>query len=302
MPARKFDPRKFRAARQEANKTQAAVAAELGNVKETAVAKWERDDTKPHPEMLPQLAEIVGLPLDALAPREGLRNLADLRCDAGLYLKDTIKVLQKVSPKTLTSSAVHKAEKKSRKLSEKYVEPLAKAYGVDVDVLLAAQERTWGNNVPDPATTSTERQDVPRTLSEKMRYLVDHTYGGGKLPPSDAEIARTINVTAGAVVISETGVQELRSGRGDDRPTPPEILDGLEAAYNAPEGFFHPDRESVVHDLAAALETAAKLRGVKIAARGGDGALSGSFLKVVEGLLDQIEEGNLPGISSDELD
>ncbi|MFF8786783.1 helix-turn-helix domain-containing protein [Streptomyces sp. NPDC015125] len=299
MPERTFDRHEFRKARRAANKSQAAVAAELG-VKEPAVAKWESGRTKqPPPEKLPQMAVIVNLPLDVLAPRAGRRNLADLRCDAGLTLTDTLEELRKTFPKLRTSVVVRNAETKVRQLAEHYVEPLADAYGVEVEVLLAAQERTWGNDVPEPTVAD---EDLPRTLSGKMQLLIDQTYGGELNPPSDGDIARTINTMAGKVVISESGVGILRSGGADNSPVSTEILDGLAAAYHAPTGFFYPGEEAIARDFTSTVKRAARLRGVTLAARGGEAALNSALLKTVDDLLDSIEKGELPGISAEELD
>lgn len=127
---------------------------------------------------------------------------------------------------TKSSGPVANAERGKRRLSPKFQEPLAKAYRVPVEELLAAQERSFGIEVPAASGGSS----VPRSVAEKITYLLEHSYPGAQTPPSDAEIARAVNEHAGGQVITETGVRDLRTG--DDAELPPLVASGLAEVFD----------------------------------------------------------------------
>ncbi|MDF9810872.1 helix-turn-helix transcriptional regulator [Streptomyces sp. SPB162] len=293
MPSRHFDGRRVRAVRRAADLTQSQVAKALG-IADPTVASWETGQSCPDGDRLPALAAALGADLDALFPREGWPDLADLRCDAGYSQYQTKDVLG-----TKSAGPVANAERGVRRLRAAYAEALADAYGVGVEELLAAQERSFGNDAPLPPTPPDERRRDPRTLSEKIAFMVEHTYQGGQTPPADVEIARVVNAQAGGTVVSESDVHDLRTGARTDAS--PQILAGLAAAYHAPPQFFRPDDEAV-RELAANLELIASFRRGEVgtmATRGGGGALNTRLVSFLNDLLDDIEDGKLPGVGTD---
>ncbi|MFE1189975.1 helix-turn-helix domain-containing protein [[Kitasatospora] papulosa] len=266
MPERIFDRAKFRARRRERNKTQGFIAEGIG-VREAAVAKYESGETTPPPEKLPRLAGLVEMELDELAPRHGLPNLADLRCDAGYTQKDTPTIIGTSSP-----SPVRKAENGLRRLSELFEQPLASAYGVALQELRAAQERSFGNEVPAvvpdvPASAPVIRPDAapPQTLADKITYLLEQTYTPSS-QPTDNDLARAANKAAGRLLLNESLMQALRTGeqtKADD-----DVLDALAHAMDVPSVFFRSDDREVAQ-IVARIKNVRQDFGV-MAARGGE--------------------------------
>lgn len=325
MPPRIFEPRRVRLERLAAELTQEEAGALMG-VSGVAVGNWESGKKTPDPEKLPALARVLQRDLDDLFPREGPPDLADLRCDAGYAQYRTTDIIG-----TRSAAPVSKAERGLRRLDPQYVPLLATAYGVSVDALLAAQERSFGRGAegaaerfsgptavaakpvapqsqaqpqpqPQPETEpetapSGVASDIPSSLSGRIAYLDDHLRGQGQLPPDDAEIARTVNERAGAVVVSAADVRDLRDGAPLRRAMPPVLIDGLAQAFGVVPQFFQPDQEAV-REMAAGLQMLALLRSGRIgavAARSGDGEPSPELVQFVDGLLDDIDAGKLPG-------
>lgn len=267
MPERIFDRAKFRARRRERNRTQLFIAEHL-EVGEAAVAKYEGGETTPPQEKLPMLADLVELELDELAPRPGPPNLADLRCDAGYTQKDTPAIIGTSSP-----SPVRKAENGVRRLSETFEQPLADAYGVTLQELRAAQERSFGNevpvvvpDVPVPAPVVVADTDAPpQTVAEKITYLLERTYVPAERP-SDEGLARAANKAAGRLLLNESLVRALRTGEQTEAGE--DVLDALAAAMDVPPVFFRTnDRE--VAQIVARIKNVRQDFGV-MAARGGE--------------------------------
>lgn len=234
MPARRFDRGRLRRARRAEELSQGDVAAALG-VGTSSVAGWEADTpTAPDPEKLPALAAAVKQPLDDLFPRPGLPDLTDLRCDAGLYRYETSEIIGTRSP-----GPVRSAERGERRLKDRYLAPLSRAYGVSAEELLAAQERSFGRDVPD---TPGDGFAIPASLAEKFTYLLQHTYPNSR-PPSDQEIAVGINTFAGSEVTDAGEVAALRTGEQDSAAAI--VIEGLADYLGVSKLFFASDEEAV---------------------------------------------------------
>ncbi|WP_405421430.1 helix-turn-helix domain-containing protein [Streptomyces erythrochromogenes] len=282
MSARIFDGQRVRALRRSAELTQEAVATAVG-VHATSVTAWERGTSHPDPERLPALARALGQSLGELFPRDGLPTLADLRADAGYFQNEVPALLG-----TKSAGPVANAERAKRRLSGVYVEPLAKAYGVSVEQLMAAQERSFGVDVPEP------HPEVPTSLADKMRYLMDNP-GDDQVPPSDAEIARAVNEYVGARVISASGVADLRTGEVTEASPP--VLEGLSAAFGVSALFFR-SRDVVKQQVAEGLTLLAhvksgSIRGLKGRQMGPEG-LPTEVMAMINEMVAEIEERGLP--------
>ncbi|MEU8678075.1 helix-turn-helix domain-containing protein [Streptomyces sp. NPDC048560] len=282
MPARIFDGQRVRALRRSAELTQEAVATAVG-VHATSVTAWERGTSHPDPERLPALARALGQPLDAMFPRDGLPTLADLRADAGFFQNEVPGLLG-----TKSAGPVANAERAKRRLSGVYVEPLAKAYDVSVEQLMAAQERSFGVEVPEP------HPEMPTSLADKMRYLLENP-DDDSVPPSDAEIARAVNAYVGAQVISAAGVADLRNGEVTEASPP--VLEGLSAAFGVSALFFR-SRDVVKRQVAEGLTLlanvqAGKIRGLKGRQMGPEG-LPTEVMALINNIVAEIEERGLP--------
>ncbi|NJQ04056.1 helix-turn-helix transcriptional regulator [Streptomyces lonarensis] len=227
MPARRFDRERVRAVRRAADISQADVASALGAADST-VAGWESGATTPDLERLTALAKVLNRPLDDLFPRDGLPDLADLRCDAGLYRYETKSIIG-----TKSDGPVAGAEQGVRRLKDRYIPPLAAGYGVSEEELKRAQDRSFGEVDEDAA----EVEGRPETLAEKITLLLERTYPG-RTAPGDQEIADAVNAYAGSAVTSAEGVEALRKG-SDDAPAPV-VLEGLAQFFDVSKLYFEP--------------------------------------------------------------
>ncbi|MGK4906471.1 helix-turn-helix domain-containing protein [Streptomyces albus] len=286
MPARLFDGRRFRLARQAADLKQIDVALGAGLRSHFPVSSWETGDAKPDPDKLPVLASVVGRDLDDLFPRQGDPDLADLRCDAGLSQQAAADALG-------TSRApIGKAERGRRRLAPEYEAPLAAAYGVDVAMLRRAQERSFGNPVPEPAAaedSASSTSALPRTIAEKINYLLEHTYTQ-HTAPSDDEIARQGNEKTGLSVLDTDLVRDLRSGARTQADE--DALDALAAALDVPPVFFRSN-DAAVHRIVSGVRlVTGGLRGV--AARGETEALPTELLDFINAAVEEIKATDFP--------
>ncbi|MGW0546639.1 helix-turn-helix transcriptional regulator [Streptomyces altiplanensis] len=291
MPARHFDRDRVRTLRRSRDITQSEVAEAVG-VGGSTVASWELGTSTPDGEKLPALAKFFGLPLDELFPRgiNELPDLTDLRCDAGYSQYQT-----KDLTGTKSSGPVANAERGRRRLSEKFHRPLADAYGVTVEELLAAQERSFGNEVPAPAGATR----TPRSVAEKITYLLEHSYPGAQVAPSDAEIAKAVNEHAGGQVISENGVRALRTGAEADLP--PIVAEGLAELFAVSPLYFQPD-DTVARQVVEGLRLlAAARKGTigRVEARGlGPEGLSDDVLAFVNQVVEELASREKPGTAN----
>ncbi|MGW1194466.1 helix-turn-helix domain-containing protein [Streptomyces sp. NPDC002536] len=283
MPTRQFDGARVRAERRAADLRQDDVAKSMG-VGRGAIAKWETGATVPDAHKLPMLAKALGKPLDELFPRDGAPDLADLRCDAGYAQNETGRIIGAQS-----HIPVYKAERGIARLDDSYVKPLAGAYGVTVDELLAAQDRSFG--VP-AAAQSDERVRAPRTVAEKINYLLGNAYFGQD-PPTDAEIAQAINEEAGTTVATADDVRALRTGTVTFAS--PVICAGLARAFQIEPAFFEDDAEvnPAVREVLENMRFLWSLHEGQIlglAARGSSAGLSAGMIAKMNELVAELQE------------
>ncbi|MFG2836074.1 helix-turn-helix domain-containing protein [Streptomyces zaomyceticus] len=229
MPPRQFDGRRLRAARRAKELSQKEVGAAVG-VKAPAVSRWEDNQEFPKGEKLPALAAAVGQPLDVLFPNDGPADLQLLRCDAGLSVTQAAEVIK------ASRVPVSNAEGGRRRLNEAYVKPLAEAYGVTEEELRAAQDVSFGLR-PEG---SHDIPAAPRTVGEKINYLVQHGYVGQEAP-SDEEIARLVNEHAGGTAVTTDDIGALRAGTATEASEA--VRAGLAHALQVDAGLFQDDAE-----------------------------------------------------------
>jgi transcriptional regulator with XRE-family HTH domain len=255
MPVRHFDGRRVRAERRAAELTQRYVAQEVG-VSVPAVVSWEAGKSAPDGEKLPALARALRMELDELFPRDGLPDLADLRCDAGYSQAATKEIT-----KTRSAGPVAHAERAKRRLSEGFVQPLAATYGVSVEELLAAQERSFSND-PEPARRTGEsapapdRPELPGTFAKRLDHLCKNDPRG---PFSDAQIAAILQ-EAKLPPVSDTYVEQLRTGRRDN-PTKHHI-EGFAKLFGVPVKYFFEDDTAQVVNTLLGMVNGLKAKGV----------------------------------------
>ncbi|MER7684531.1 helix-turn-helix transcriptional regulator [Streptomyces sp. NPDC097610] len=261
MPARRFDAERLLLARRDARLRQSEVGKILG-VSDARVSAWETGRSVPDPEKLPGLAEALKHGLDVLFPRAGRPDLADLRADAGFSQTATRKLIG-----TRTQGPVAAAENGRRRLAAEYEQRLADAYGVSVEALRRAQERSFGNDVPEPGEPEPEKSvqedgtALPTTLAERIVYVLEQAPN----PLSDAEIAVAGNARAGKQILSEGLVRDLRMGVVTSATS--EELDALAQALDTTPLIWSNDAD-VQRIIAETLLLKGQI--AAIAARGGE--------------------------------
>ncbi|AKN73681.1 hypothetical protein QR97_31545 [Streptomyces sp. PBH53] len=276
MPARLFDAQALLLARRDENRKQSDVATEVG-VSAARVSAWETGRSVPDPEKLPRLAAAVRRDLDTLFPRNGRPDLADLRADAG-YSQSATRALTG----TRTPGPVAAAENGQRRLSKEYEQRLADAYGVSVDALRRAQERSFGHDVPEPGESSAAKTAsadsgsgvLPATLAGKITYVLDRM----PAPVTDAALAARGNDLVGAEVLTEDLVHDLRTGVVTSASD--EVLRALAEALDTTPLMFRSHDAGVERVIAETLVLRNQV--AAIAARGGaEAGLSAELLAFI---------------------
>lgn len=224
MPPRQFDGKRLRAVRRALDIKAEELGAAVG-VTGAAVSGWESGNDFPKAERFPAIAAALKQPLDDLFPHDGPADLRLLRSDAGLSMAQAADVIG------TTRVPLRNAEMGKRRLQDAFVRPLADAYGVTEEELLAAQDRSFGMGDPRPP--------APRSVGEKIDYLLEH-WPAGQNPPSDEEIARTVNAHAGT---TSTAADIVALRKGDVTDPSDEVRAGLAHALQVDEAVFADDTE-----------------------------------------------------------
>ncbi|KOV12408.1 XRE family transcriptional regulator [Streptomyces sp. XY431] len=257
---------------------------ELGDavgVSAPTVARWETGQDFPKGEKLPGIAAALGQPLDVLFPHDGPPDLQLLRCDAGLSVTQAAEAIN------ASRAPVSNAEAGRRRLSDAYVQPLAAAYGVTEEELLEAQDCSFG--VP-PKTSRGSQESAPRTVGEKINYLLQYGYAGQQAP-SDEEIARAVNDHAGVTVVTTNDIAGLRAGATTDASDV--VRSGLAEALQVDSAVFQDDAVLVP----AAREFLESLRFLGtihegqilgLAARGNSEGLSAEMMAAINALVGEL--------------
>ncbi|GAA1219235.1 hypothetical protein GCM10009665_06610 [Kitasatospora nipponensis] len=251
-------------------------------VSSAAVARWENGDDHPKGEKLPAIAAALGQPLDDLFPHDGPPDLQLLRCDAGLSVAQAAAIIG------ASRVPVSNAESGRRRLNDAYVPPLAKAYRVTEAVLLAAQDCSFGIR---SGASPDQQASAPRTIGEKINYLLEHGYVGQEVP-SDEEIARVVNDHAGGPVVTVEDIVALRTGATTDAPEV--VRAGLAEALQVDAALFQDDAE-VSQSAREFLEAIRFLGSIQrgqilgLAARGQSEGLSAEMMAKINDLVGELK-------------
>lgn len=273
MPVRQFDGQRVLAARRAAGLERRELARRLGASKAT-IGDWERGDATPSPERFLALADALGQDPQVLFPRLGPPDLRDLRCDAGYTQLEAARALG------ISRLPLSNAEAGTRRLNTDYIEPVAHLYGVECDVLEAAQERSFTTS----AAPETEDQR-PQSLGEKITAFLQ------RKPLSDAEIAEAVNAAAGFPAVDAAGIEALRTDSRDAAEIQASLpLDslfaGLGAAFGVQPWHFAPGEE-LERQILDRLGFLSLMRseGVSVAARGAGEGVSAAMLATLSEVL-----------------
>ncbi|MCZ1021231.1 helix-turn-helix domain-containing protein [Streptomyces noursei] len=290
MTPRQFDRKYARQTRRAKDLTLADVAKRLGHSGNWQVSAWEQGKKPVPSEKLAAYANALGVPLDRLAPRQGEPDLRDLRHDRGISLKEIPAIIQAKS-----DGPVKNAERGVRPLADEYAVRLAEKYEVSLEQLRAAEARSSSGHVA-PVATPTSAVESPRTLAEKITYLVRAKFPDA--PPTDHALAQAINAKAGLDIVSTEQVQALRTG---DQP-PAAILgavpettlyDALGAYFDCSPLYFRGKEEQVLQTMEG-LRLLANLddlspEDVVLQARGGEGGFSRPLLAALNAALEKLK-------------
>ncbi len=242
-----------------------------------AVARWESGEDFPKGEKLPGIAAALQQDLDALFPFDGPADLQLLRCDAGLSVAQASEVIN------ASRVPLSNAESGRRRLQDAYVGPLAQAYGVTVEVLLTAQDVSFGLRASEPS--------APRTVGEKINYLLKHGYVG-QAPPSDEQIAQAVNEHAGMASMTADDIAALRTGATTD--VSEAVRAGLAYALQVDVAIFHDDVE-VTTEVREFLEAVRFLGSIHqgqilgLAARGNHKGLSADLMAKINDVVGELK-------------
>ncbi|MBX9426407.1 helix-turn-helix transcriptional regulator [Streptomyces lateritius] len=290
MP-RQFDGSRVRAVRRGKDLHQKELAVMVG-VSAPTVARWESGQDFPKGEKLPAIAAALDQSLDVLFPHDGPPDLQLLRCDAGLSVAQAAAIIG------ASRVPVSNAESGRRRLSDAYVQPLAEAYGVTEEELLAAQDLSFGLR---PRASRDEHASAPRTVGEKINYLLQHGYVGQEAP-SDDEIARIVNKHAGVAAVTADDIAALRAGATTEASDV--VRAGLAEALQVDAALFQDDAEvdSAAREFLEALRFLGSIhRGqiLGLAARGNGGGLSAEMMAKINELVGELKH-KLPGVQDRE--
>lgn len=135
-------------------------------------------------------------------------------------------------------------------------------------------------------------RDEPRTLQEKILYLLDHAFPDG--PPSDREFCRIVESQGGSLSHSYFG--KLRKGQITE--VRDETLQALALGFGLENWRFFKDESAVVEEVMAGLALLAGTRTGDIsglAGRGiGDAGLSPDLLDFVLDQVRRYQQGDTP--------
>ncbi|MFF5488587.1 helix-turn-helix domain-containing protein [Streptomyces virginiae] len=290
MPPRQFDGSRVRAVRRGRDLSQKQLG-ELVGVSGPAVARWENGQEFPKGEKLPGIAAALDQPLDVLFPHDGPPDLQLLRCDAGLSKGQAAEIIN------ASRVPLSNAESGRRRLSDAYVPPLAKAYGVTEDELRAAQDRSFGLR---GTSSDDEQTSAPRTIEEKINYLLQHGYVGQE-PPSDEGIARAVNEHAGVATVTADDIVALRTGVTTDASDV--VRAGLARAFQVDAALFQDDAE--VNPAAREFLEAIRFLGsihrgqiLGLAARGNQTGLSAEMMAKINEVVGELKH-KLPDVGGE---
>nr|WP_262985964.1 helix-turn-helix transcriptional regulator [Streptomyces sp. CBMA123] len=215
-----------------------------------------------------------------------------MRCDAGLTVAQAAAIIG------TSRVPLSNAESGRRRLNDAYVPPLAEAYGVTEEVLQAAQDCSFGLR---PAASRDEQASAPRTIGEKVNYLLAHGYVGQEAP-SGEEIARVVNDHAGGPVVTVEDIVALRAGATTEASEV--VRAGLAEALQVDVALFEDDAE--VDPAAREFLEAVRFLGsihrgqiLGLAARGSGGGLSAEMMAKINEVVGELKH-KLPEVPDEE--
>jgi transcriptional regulator with XRE-family HTH domain len=95
--------------------------------------------------------------------------------------------------------------------------------------------------VAHPATAGGQGEPVPRTLADKVNWLIDRAHPAGRGPYSNAEVIALIEQVTGER-FSHTTIWKLRNGQAANPQM--RLIEALARTFGVPPAFFFSDYDS----------------------------------------------------------
>ena len=92
--------------------------------------------------------------------------------------------------------------------------------------------------MPDEATAGEKSTPGPRTLADKVNWLIDRAHPAGRGPFSNSEVAALIKDAAGEEV-SYTTIWKLRNGQAQNPQM--RLIEAMAKTFGVPAAFFFPE-------------------------------------------------------------
>lgn len=92
--------------------------------------------------------------------------------------------------------------------------------------------------MPDEAAAGEKSTPVPRTLADKVNWLIDRAHPAGRGPYTNNEVADLIKKTTGEE-ISYTQIWKLRNGQAQNPQM--RLIEAMAKTFGVPAAFFFPE-------------------------------------------------------------
>ena len=115
--------------------------------------------------------------------------------------------------------------------------------------------------MPDEATAGEKSTPGPRTLADKVNWLIDRAHPAGRGPFSNNEVAALIKDATGEE-ISYTTVWKLRNGQAQNPQK--RLIEALAKTFGVPPAFFFDDYDEQAGMLKEQVELLALVRDARI--------------------------------------
>ena len=115
--------------------------------------------------------------------------------------------------------------------------------------------------MPDEAAAGEKSTPVPRTLADKVNWLIDRANPAGRGPFSNNEVAALVKDATGEEV-SYTTIWKLRNGQAQNPQK--RLIEALARTFGVPPAFFFDDYDDQAGLLQEQVELLALVRDARI--------------------------------------
>ena len=115
--------------------------------------------------------------------------------------------------------------------------------------------------MPEEAAAGEKSTPVPRTLADKVNWLIDRAHPAGRGPFSNNEVAALVKDATGEEV-SYTTIWKLRNGQAQNPQK--RLIEALARTFGVPPAFFFDDYDDQAGLLQEQVELLALVRDARI--------------------------------------